>query len=105
MHVSFVRCDISFRLLCSFAHLYSTTSRSTNLDSWQLRQLRTMKIGGNESATAFFTRNGGQALLGDSDITKNYASPAADRYKAELDKRVKEDEVRCVAITNAQGTY
>lgn len=53
-----------------------------------------MKVGGNESATAFFTRNGGSTLLNDSDITKKYSTPAADRYKAELEKRVKEDEVR-----------
>lgn len=65
--------------------------RSTNLDSWQLGQLRTMKVGGNQSGKDFFNKNGGSALLNDSDTKKKYSSRVADMYKEELAKRVKED--------------
>lgn len=65
--------------------------RSTNLDTWQLGQLRTMKVGGNGSATEFFTRHGGSMLLNDSDAKKKYTSRVAELYKEELAKRVKED--------------
>lgn len=65
--------------------------RSTNLDSWQLNQLRTMKVGGNTSATEFFTRHGATMLLSDSDTKKKYSSRAAELYKEELARRVKED--------------
>ena len=68
--------------------------RSTNLDSWQLSQLRTMKVGGNASAKEFFTKHGGSALLQDSDTKKKYSSRVADLYKEELSKRVSEDAVR-----------
>lgn len=69
---------------------------STNLDSWQLNQLRTMKVGGNASATEFFTKHGGSALLSDSDTRKKYSSRVAELYKEELARRVKEDAARYV---------
>ncbi|KAH9030016.1 hypothetical protein EDB84DRAFT_1669730 [Lactarius hengduanensis] len=56
---------------------------STNLDSWQLK-LRTMKVGGNGSATDFFTRHGGSSLLNDSDVKKKYSSRVAELYREEL---------------------
>jgi ADP-ribosylation factor GTPase-activating protein 2/3 len=68
--------------------------RSTNLDSWQLSQLRTMKVGGNASATEFFTKHGGASLLSESDVKKKYTSRVAELYKEELAKRVKEDAIR-----------
>ncbi|TRM62119.1 hypothetical protein BD626DRAFT_459119 [Schizophyllum amplum] len=68
--------------------------RSTNLDSWQLAQLRNMKVGGNASAADFFTKNGGASLLSDSDTRKKYSSPIADRYKEELARRVREDAAK-----------
>lgn len=67
---------------------------STNLDSWQLNQLRTMKVGGNASATEFFTKHGGSALLSDSDTRKKYSSRVAELYKEELARRVKEDAAK-----------
>ena len=72
--------------------------RSTNLDSWQINQLRTMKLGGNASASDFFTRHGGSALLADSDSRKKYTSRVAELYKEELAKRVKEDVARRASV-------
>ncbi|KAG6872100.1 hypothetical protein C0993_002434, partial [Termitomyces sp. T159_Od127] len=64
---------------------------STNLDTWQLSQLRNMKVGGNASAIEFFNKHGGASLLNDSDTKKRYSSRVAELYKEELAKRVKED--------------
>ncbi|KAH9919338.1 uncharacterized protein B0H18DRAFT_1086700 [Fomitopsis serialis] len=65
-------------LECSSVHrnmgVHISFVRSTNLDSWQLNQLRTMKVGGNASATEFFTRHGGALMLNDSDTKKKYSS-------------------------------
>ncbi|KAH8823468.1 hypothetical protein DL96DRAFT_1532973 [Flagelloscypha sp. PMI_526] len=66
--------------------------RSTNLDSWTLAQLRNMKIGGNASASDFFTKHGGSNLLQEQDAKKKWSSQVAMLYKEELNKRVKDDE-------------
>ncbi|KAF9446379.1 ArfGap-domain-containing protein [Macrolepiota fuliginosa MF-IS2] len=83
---------------CSSVHrnmgVHISFVRSTNLDSWQLNQLRTMKTGGNTSATEFFTKHGGGSLLNDSDTKKKYTSRVAELYKEELGRRVKEDALR-----------
>ena len=50
-----------------------------------------MKVGGNASATDFFTKHGGSALLSDSDTKKKYSSRVAELYKEELARRVRED--------------
>ncbi|KAF9517257.1 hypothetical protein BS47DRAFT_1483455 [Hydnum rufescens UP504] len=85
-------------LNCSSVHrnmgVHISFVRSTTLDSWQLNQLRTMKVGGNGSAIDFFTRHGGTALLSDSDTKKKYTGRVADLYKDELAKRAKEDAAR-----------
>ena len=57
-----------------------------------------MKVGGNASATDFFTKHGGSTLLADSDTKKKYSSRVAELYKEELAKRVKEDVAKCVYI-------
>jgi ADP-ribosylation factor GTPase-activating protein 2/3 len=59
-----------------------------------LNQLRTMKVGGNGSASEFFMKHGGSALLNDSDTKKKYSGRVADLYKEELARRVKEDVTR-----------
>ncbi|KAF9219152.1 ArfGap-domain-containing protein [Gyrodon lividus] len=83
---------------CSSIHrnmgVHISFVRSTNLDSWQLNQLRTMKVGGNSSAKEFFTRHGGSSLLSDTDPKKKYSSRSAELYKEELAKRVKEDAIK-----------
>jgi len=53
-----------------------------------------MKVGGNESATKFFQRNGGGAALGSKDPKTKYTSAAAVRYKDELGRRVEGDVQR-----------
>ncbi|TFK38952.1 hypothetical protein BDQ12DRAFT_650581 [Crucibulum laeve] len=85
-------------LECSSVHrnmgVHISFVRSTNLDSWQLGQLRNMKVGGNTSATEFFTKHGGSSLLSDSDTKKKYSSRVAELYKEELARRVKDDAAR-----------
>lgn len=53
-----------------------------------------MKVGGNQSATDFYTRHGGTTLLSASDTKAKYQGRVADMYKEELAKRVKEDATR-----------
>ena len=53
-----------------------------------------MKVGGNASATEFFTKHGAAALLNDSDTKKKYSSRVAELYKEELARRVKEDAAK-----------
>jgi ADP-ribosylation factor GTPase-activating protein 2/3 len=53
-----------------------------------------MKVGGNASATDFFTKHGGATLLADSDTRKKYSSRVAELYKEELAKRVKDDAAK-----------
>ncbi|KAG9080725.1 ADP-ribosylation factor GTPase activating protein, ER-Golgi transport [Ceratobasidium sp. 370] len=83
---------------CSSVHrnmgVHISFVRSTNLDSWQLAQLRTMKVGGNQSATDFYTKHGGTSLLNATDTKAKYQGRVADLYKEELAKRVKEDATR-----------
>lgn len=57
-------------------------------------------MGGNASATEFFTRRGGASLLG-KDSRAKYVSPVADLYKEELAKRVKEDNAAYVTPDTA----
>jgi ADP-ribosylation factor GTPase-activating protein 2/3 len=49
-----------------------------------------MKVGGNGSATDFFTQNGDSSLLKDSDIKRKYTSRIPEMYKEEL-VNLKED--------------
>ena len=56
-----------------------------------------MKIGGNSSATDFFTRHGGSSLLTDFDVKKKYTSRVAELYKEELARRVNDDLAQCAS--------
>lgn len=53
-----------------------------------------MKVGGNESATVFFKKNGGTAALQSKDPKVKYTSAAAGKYKDELARRVEQDMKR-----------
>ncbi|TPX49602.1 hypothetical protein SeMB42_g02558 [Synchytrium endobioticum] len=79
---------------CSAIHrnmgVHISFVRSTLLDSWTFDQLRTMKVGGNAHACAFFNQYasaGGNA----KDVKAKYASRAANLYKDRLRKLVDED--------------
>jgi ADP-ribosylation factor GTPase-activating protein 2/3 len=50
-----------------------------------------MKVGGNASATDFFTKNGGAAALNSKDARVKYTSRAAIAYKDELKRRAQYD--------------
>jgi hypothetical protein len=76
---------------------FQRTYRSTNLDSWQLVQLRNMKVGGNASANDFFTKHGVSLLLSDVDTKKKYSSRVGELYREELARRVKDDVTQSVS--------
>ncbi|KAI9799469.1 MAG: ADP-ribosylation factor GTPase activating protein, ER-Golgi transport [Piccolia ochrophora] len=80
---------------CSATHrnlgVHISFVRSTNLDQWQWDQLRTMKVGGNESATKYFQSHGGSAALNSKDPKTKYESNAAVKYKEELKRRTTAD--------------
>ncbi|WOO82800.1 ADP-ribosylation factor GTPase-activating protein glo3 [Vanrija pseudolonga] len=82
---------------CSSVHrnlgVHISFVRSTNLDSWSLQQLRTLKVGGNGALAEFFQKRGGANLLppGNSDARARYTSRVAGLYKEELARRVAED--------------
>jgi ADP-ribosylation factor GTPase-activating protein 2/3 len=59
-----------------------------------------MKVGGNQSATDFFTKHGGSMLLSESETKKKYSSNAADAYREELAKRVQEDIQKSVLMSS-----
>ncbi|CDZ97483.1 Predicted GTPase-activating protein [Phaffia rhodozyma] len=83
---------------CSSVHrnmgVHITFVRSTNLDSWNVNQLRGMKVGGNGAATEFFTKNGGSNILSLQDGKQKYTSRVAQAYKDELDRKKAEDARR-----------
>lgn len=72
---------------------YAEILSSTNLDTWSLAQLRTIKAGGNASLADFFTKHNGQNMLppGNTDARGRYTSRQAGLYKEELARRVELD--------------
>ncbi len=70
---------------------------STNLDTWTLQQLRTLKVGGNAFIAEFFNKHGGGSLLppANNDARTRYTSRQAGLYKEDLARRVEADAQRC----------
>lgn len=65
--------------------------RSTNLDIWSWAQLRTMKVGGNQSFTEWLSRHPGQYSSSSGNAKDKYESTAATKYKDELAQRSARD--------------
>jgi len=57
-----------------------------------------MKVGGNASMIEFFTKQGGTALLNNSDTKKKYSSRQGQLYREELERRIQEDAERWVVL-------
>ncbi|KAJ6712064.1 ADP-RIBOSYLATION FACTOR GTPASE-ACTIVATING PROTEIN AGD9-RELATED [Salix purpurea] len=74
---------------CSAAHrslgVHISFVRSTNLDSWNPEQLRTMSFGGNNRAQVFFKQHG---WTDGGKIEAKYTSRAAELYRQILSKEV-----------------
>ncbi|KAJ2632960.1 ADP-ribosylation factor GTPase activating protein, ER-Golgi transport [Coemansia sp. RSA 1290] len=83
---------------CSAVHrgmgVHISFVRSTTLDSWSWDQLRTMKVGGNDSAAAFWRQNGAARMLSvgsAGDVQSKYTGRVAQQYKAHLAKLADQD--------------
>ncbi|KAJ2829126.1 ADP-ribosylation factor GTPase-activating protein 2 [Coemansia erecta] len=83
---------------CSAVHrgmgVHISFVRSTALDSWSWDQLRTMKVGGNANAAAFWRQNGSARMLSGgsaSDAKSKYTGRAAQQYKLHLAKLAEQD--------------
>ncbi|KAI8979957.1 hypothetical protein BDB01DRAFT_250105 [Pilobolus umbonatus] len=80
---------------CSSVHrnlgVHISFVRSTVLDSWTWEQLRMMKVGGNQSATEYFTKNG--SAIANKEARLKYTSRVAIQYKELLIKRTAEDAI------------
>ncbi|KAI8637081.1 hypothetical protein BD408DRAFT_447932 [Parasitella parasitica] len=78
---------------CSSAHrnlgVHISFVRSTVLDSWSWEQLRMMKVGGNQAASEYFSKNGAGTNTNDARI--KYTSKTGQQYKELLAKRTAED--------------
>lgn len=77
---------------CSAIHrnlgVHVTFVRSISMDNWQISHLRNMRVGGNQSATAFFASHGGRRLIAlGTDAKAKYESPTAKSYLEELKRR------------------
>lgn len=77
----------------------------TDCIEWQWDQLRTMKVGGNESATKYFQTHGGTAALASKDAKTKYTSNAASKYKDELKRRAAADVLEYGQILPPSGCH
>ncbi|KAG2213400.1 hypothetical protein INT47_009073 [Mucor saturninus] len=79
---------------CSSAHrnlgVHISFVRSTVLDSWSWEQLRMMKVGGNQNASEYFSKHGGN---GAKDTRAKYSGRTGEQYKELLAKRTAEDAI------------
>lgn len=78
---------------CSSVHrnlgVHLSFVRSIALDDWSISKLRTMRVGGNQAARVFFSKNGGSRFLTPgANATEKYSSVCAEKYKKELKRRV-----------------
>lgn len=59
------------------------------MDSWTWEQLRMMKVGGNQAANEFFSKNGSNLTTKDARL--KYSNKTGQQYKELLAKRTAED--------------
>ena len=90
VHISFVRSTVLDRALLPPANK-NKRAVALKCAEWQWDQLRTMKVGGNESATKYFQSHGGSAALASKDPKVKYCANAATKYKDELKRRAADD--------------
>ncbi|KAI9319736.1 hypothetical protein BX666DRAFT_1915810 [Dichotomocladium elegans] len=80
---------------CSSTHrnmgVHISFVRSTVLDAWTWDQLRLMSVGGNQSASEFFSKNASHGS--NNDAKAKYTSRAGQQYKKLLEKRAADDAV------------
>jgi hypothetical protein len=80
--ISFWNDDILKKFL-HHSHLCLSVVSSTNLDGWQVEQIKRMIAGGNPAAHEFFKKQGmGPELQGEA----KYSNRVAQLYRAHLDK-------------------
>lgn len=66
--------------------------RSIDLDNWNMKYLRNMRVGGNKAAKEFFSKNGGARYLSSAVNSKEkYTSTVAAKYLKELERLSKID--------------
>lgn len=87
---------------CSANHrqlgVHVTFVKSTQLDTkWSLKQLRSMKCGGNAAFKNFLIKNGGSSYLS-KDVKEKYESMIAKNYKSKLESKVLLDEKNSPSI-------
>ncbi|ODV58789.1 ADP-ribosylation factor GTPase-activating protein [Ascoidea rubescens DSM 1968] len=84
-------------LNCSSIHrnlgVHISFVKSSSLDKWTRIQLRGMKHGGNQAIKEYLIKNGGSTIL-NMDSKNKYQSKLMVRYKDELLKKAKKDELQ-----------
>jgi len=66
--------------------------RSTGLDQWKKRELKSMELGGNAKAKDFFRKHGGYADAKEGKFSDTkYSSRAAELYKQKLKNEIEGD--------------
>jgi ADP-ribosylation factor GTPase-activating protein 2/3 len=73
------------------------------MDTWTVRQLKTMELGGNNNARTYFQKNG-YNMSNMSQLKEKYASRQSQQYRAHLTKLVdaamKEGEIKDAGAAN-----
>ncbi|CAN6602975.1 ADP-ribosylation factor GTPase-activating protein Glo3p [Trichomonascus vanleenenianus] len=84
---------------CSAVHrnlgVHVSFVQSTNMDNWSIGHLRNIRVGGNQAAREFFTKNGGSRYLTKSaSASEKYSSRVAQLYLEELKERAERDAIK-----------
>ena len=66
--------------------VHITFCRSLNMDRWKAKEMKTMELGGNKRAAAFYKANGMM-----KDGKPDHENPALSKYKAMLKAEVQKE--------------